>query len=51
MFRSEKKYLIMLSPAERKLIRYCLIELKNKLLSAHFNTDDIDALIRRISEE
>jgi len=51
MFRLEKKYVIELSPAERKLIRFCLLELRNKLLSEHFDTYDVDALLLRIMEE
>lgn len=51
MFRFEKKYVIELSPAERKLIRYCLMELRDKLLSENCDTFDVDALLLRIMEE
>lgn len=34
MFRREKQFVIGFSPAEKKLVRYCLMELRNKLLAA-----------------
>ena len=37
-------------PAERKLIRYSLMELRNKLIKASFDTKDIDMLIQRMVE-
>ena len=48
MFRTKRKYAVLLSPAERKLIRYSLMELRNRLLEKGFDTDDIDVLIARI---
>ena len=47
-FRSKRKYAVLLSPAERKLIRYCLLELRNKLAEEGFDTEDVDALILRL---
>ncbi len=47
-FRPQRKYAVLLSPAERKLIRYCLMELRNKLTAEGFNTRDVDLLIQRI---
>lgn len=48
MFRAKRKYVVQLTPAERKLIRYSLMELRNKLLSEGFDTQDVDALIMRL---
>ena len=50
MFRAKRKYAVRLTPAERKLIRYSLMELRNKLLTEGFDTEDVDALILRLSE-
>ena len=50
MFRSKRKYVVQLTPAERKLIRCSLMELRNKLLKAGYDTKDVDALILRLSE-
>ena len=47
-FRPKRKYAILLSPAERKLIRYCLLELRNELAAEGDNTEDVDALIERL---
>ncbi|MBR1770567.1 MAG: hypothetical protein IJ747_00890 [Lachnospiraceae bacterium] len=49
MFRTKRKYAVLLSPAERKLIRYCLMELRNKLAAERFDTEDVDAIIIRLS--
>lgn len=48
-FRPKRKYAVLLSPAERKLIRYCLLELRNKLAAEGFDTEDVDRLIIRIT--
>ena len=48
-FRPKQKYAVLLSPAERKLIRYCLMELRNKLAAEGFDTEDVDAVILRLS--
>lgn len=48
-FRPKRKYAVQLSPAERKLIRYCLLELRNKLAAEGFHTEDVDAIILRLS--
>ena len=48
MFRAKRKYAIQLTPAERKLIRYSLMEMWNKLLAEGFDTQDVDALIMRL---
>ena len=50
MLRAKRKYAIQLTPAERKLIRYSLMELRNKLIKAGFDTKDIDMLIQRMVE-
>ena len=50
MFRAKRKYVIQLTPAERKLIHFSLMELRNKLLKAGYDTKDVDALILRLSE-
>lgn len=50
MFRREKHYVVNFSPAEKKLVRFCLMELRNKLLTADCDTDDVDALLRRLME-
>ena len=49
-FRPKRKYTVPLSPAERKLIRYSLMEMRNKLLKEGFDTQDVDALIMRLTE-
>ena len=48
MFRREKRYIIGFSPAEKKLVRYCLMELRSKLLAANLDTDNVDALLQRL---
>ena len=48
-FRPKRKYAVLLSPAERKLIRYCLMELRNKLAAEGFDTEDVDGLTLRIT--
>lgn len=50
MFRAKRKYVIQLTPTERKLIRFSLTELRNKLLNEGFDTADLDALIMRLTE-
>ena len=50
MFRREKRFVIGFSPAEKKLVRYCLMELRNKLLAASLDTEDVDALLQRLME-
>ena len=50
MFPEKRKYVVRLTPAEQKLIRYSLMELRNKLLKAGYDTTDVDALILRLSE-
>lgn len=50
MFRAKRKYAVRLTPAERKLIRYCLIELRNKLAAEGFDTEDVDKVIARLME-
>lgn len=50
MFRAKRKYAVQLTPAERKLIRYSLMEMRNKLLKEGFDTQDVDALIMRLTE-
>ena len=48
MFRREKRFFIGFSPAEKKLVRYCLMELRNKLLAASLDTEAVDALLHRL---
>ena len=50
MFPEKRKYVVRLTPAEQKLIRYSLMELRNKLLNEGFDTQDVDALILRLTE-
>jgi hypothetical protein len=50
MFREKRKYVVQLTPAEQKLIRFSLTELRNKLLKEGFDTQDVEVLIRRIIE-
>lgn len=50
MFRAKRKYVVHLTPAERKLIRYSLMELRNKMTREGFDTQDVDALILRLTE-
>lgn len=50
MFRREKLYCIALSRAEKKLVRFCLVELRNKLIAENLETDEIDALLTRFLE-
>ena len=49
MFQAKRKYVVQLTSAERKLIRFSLTELRNKLLKEGFDTQDVDALISRIT--
>lgn len=49
-FRPKRKYAVLTSPAEQKLIRFSLTELRNKLLKEDFDTQDVDALILRLTE-
>ena len=48
MFRAKRKYAVRLTPAERKLIRFSLTELRNKLAAEGFDTEDVDALLMRL---
>lgn len=48
MFRAKRKYAVQLTPAELKLIRFSLMELRNKLIKEGFDTQDVDALIVRL---
>lgn len=50
MLRAKRKYAVQLTPAERKLIRFSLMELRNKLAAEGFDTEDVDALILRLTE-
>ena len=50
LFRPKRKYAVRLTPAERKLIRFSLMELRNKLVAEGFDTADVDALILRLTE-
>ena len=50
MLRAKRKYAVQLTPAERKLIRFSLMELRNKLLTERLDTGDIDRLIQRLVE-
>lgn len=49
-FRPKRKYAVLLSPVERKLIRFSLTELRNKLLKEGFDTKEVDTLIIRLTE-
>ena len=48
MYRAKRKYVIQLTPAERKLIRFSLMELRNKLAAEGFDTEDVDKVIARL---
>lgn len=50
-FRPKQKNTVLLSPAERKLIRFSLTELRNKLLKEGFDTQDVDGLIMRLTDQ
>lgn len=50
MIRAKRKYAVRLTPAERKLIRFSLMELRNKLAAEGFDTEDVDALILRLTK-
>ena len=47
-FRPKRKYAVLLSPSERKLIRYCFLELRNKLAAEGFDTENVDVVIERL---
>ena len=48
-FRPKRKYAVLLSPSERKLIRYCFLELRNMLAAEEFDTEDMDAVIPKLA--
>ena len=48
MFQRKKRFLLSVTPAEEKLVQFCLFELRNKLLASGHETEDIDALLRKI---
>ena len=48
MFRRKKRYFLYVTPAEEKLVQLCLFELRNKLLASGHETEDVDALLRKI---
>ena len=50
MIRAKRKYAVRLTPAERKLIRYSLMELRNKLAAEGFDTEDVDKVIQRLTD-
>ena len=47
-FRPKRKFAVLLSPAERKLIRFSLMELRNKLIKEGFDTKDVDSMVLRL---
>ena len=48
MFRRKKRYFLSVTPTEEKLVQFCLLELRNKLLASGHETEDVDALLRKI---
>lgn len=48
MFRRKKRYFLSVTPAEEKLVQFCLFELRNKLLASGHETEDVDALLRKL---
>ena len=48
MIQRKKRFLLSVTPAEEKLVQFCLFELRNKLLASGHETEDIDALLRKI---
>lgn len=49
-FKKAKKHMVELSPAEARLLRYALMQFRNKVLSAGKPTEDIESLLLMVSK-
>ena len=47
-FKKSPKRIVELSPAEARLLRYALMQFRNKVLNAGKPTEDIDALLIKV---
>ena len=45
MFHRRNKLYVTVTPAERRLILFCLVQLRNRLIAEQFGTEDVDALL------
>ena len=48
MFHRRNKLHVTVTPAERRLILFCLVQLRNRLIAEQFGTEDVDALLLRL---
>ena len=48
-FRKAPKRIVELSPAEVRLLRYALMQFRNKVLSAGKPTEDIDEMLIKVT--
>ena len=48
MFHRRSKLYVTVTPAERRLILFCLVQLRNRLIAEQFDTEDVDALLLRM---
>ena len=48
MFHRRSKLYVTVTPAERRLILFCLVQLRNRLIAEQFGTEDVDALLLRL---
>ena len=44
-FKKSQKHVVELSPAEARLLRYALMQFRNKVLNAGKPTEDIESLL------
>lgn len=49
-FKKAQKRIVELSPAEARLLRYALMQFRNKVLSAGKPTEDIESLLLMVSK-
>lgn len=49
-FRKSQKRIVELSPAEARLLRYALMQFRNKVLSTGKPTGDIELLLLMVSK-
>ena len=50
MFRKHKKVYLEVNHAEWRLIRFSLLQLREKLIAANLESNDVDALLARMME-
>lgn len=50
MFRKHKKVYLEVNYAEWRLIRFSLLRLREKLIAANLESNDVDALLARMME-